>query len=122
DPTKYPQRVAETLSFQPDIVLVFGTNEGVHNIFEPIEQQWASGTLPKWVFSDGGEVDELWQFIGNDDALRLRVTGTVPGTNNLLFGAFRSSYLSTFSDGSSPDTFGTAGSYDITYLLSYSVV
>ncbi|HVY44575.1 MAG TPA: ABC transporter substrate-binding protein, partial [Minicystis sp.] len=122
DPTKYPQRVAEVLTDQPDIVLVFGTNEGVTQVFQPIENQWVAGNRPLWVFSDGGEIKELWDGIKGNDSLRQRVTGTVPGTNGPLFQSFRSAYLGSFTDGTSPDVFGTAGSYDITYLLAYSAV
>jgi hypothetical protein len=46
------------------------------------------------------------------DALRVRVTGTIPGTTNILFNAFRSEYTSQFTDGTSPDVFGAAGPLD----------
>ncbi len=120
DPVKESQRVTETIAQQPDIILVFGTTEGIINIFEPIEKGWTGTDKPDWVFSDGGEVPTLYQYIGTDDALRKRVTGTVPGTNNPRYENFRNAY--SFNDGTSADTFGTAGAYDITYLLAYSVV
>ncbi len=50
-----------------------------------------------------------------------RVLGTVPGTTNLNFKTFVSLYKSQYSDGSSPDVFGAAGSYDATYLISYAI-
>ncbi len=51
----------------------------------------------------GGEMPTLYQYIGKNDALRARVTGTVPGTNNPIFENFRNLY--SFDDGTSPDTF-----------------
>jgi ABC-type branched-subunit amino acid transport system substrate-binding protein len=123
DPVNESATVTNTINFEPDIILVFGTTEGVTNLFEPIENGWIGAQRPLWVFSDGGEVPTLTSTInkiGGSTSLRARVTGTVPGTNNSLFQTFRNAY--NFTDGSSADTFGTAGSYDITYLLSYSVV
>ena len=127
NPTKYPQTVAQTLAFKPNVTLVFGANEGVSEVFSKIEEQWNGAPMvtyrSQFIFSDAGEIPELWQYIADNDAggtLRPRVRGTVPGTDNTLFKTFRSAYTSKYQDGSSPDVFGVAGGYDIIYLLGYS--
>jgi branched-chain amino acid transport system substrate-binding protein len=124
DPPIYAQTVTAALGLQPHIILVFGTEEGIEDVFEPIDMQWPS-TLPYkpiWVFSDGGETSELRAYVGNNTELRQRVRGTVPGTNNQNFVTFRGHFIDESHDDASPDVFGTAGMYDITYLLAYSIV
>lgn len=127
NPTKYPQTVAQTLAFKPHVTLVFGANEGVTEIFAKIEEQWNGAPMvtyrSQFIFSDAGEIPELWQYIAKNDSsdtLRPRIRGTVPGTDNALFKAFHSAYTSKFQDGTSPDVFGAAGGYDIIYLLGYA--
>jgi branched-chain amino acid transport system substrate-binding protein len=123
-PPDYAQAVAKVLAFQPHIVAIAGTNEGVTEVFAPIEQGWpkAAGFAPAYVFSDGGAVPELWDFVAENDpmgTLRPRIHGTEPGTAGPRFDLFRSNFLAHFADESSPDVFG-AGAYDIVYLLAYS--
>ena len=127
NPTKYPQTVAQVLAFKPHVTLVFGANEGVTDIFAKIEEQWNGAPMvsyrSQFIFSDAGEIPELWQYIAKNDSgdtLRPRIRGTVPGTDNTLFNNFRSAYTSKYQDGTSPDVFGVAGGYDIIYLLGYS--
>jgi branched-chain amino acid transport system substrate-binding protein len=127
NPTKYPQTVAQTLAFKPNVTLVFGANEGVTDIFAKIEEQWNGAPMvsyrSQFIFSDAGEIPELWTYVAKNDAadtLRPRIRGTVPGTDNDLFKTFHSAYTSKFQDGTSPDVFGAAGGYDIIYLLGYS--
>jgi branched-chain amino acid transport system substrate-binding protein len=128
DPPKYAQVVTDVLKKKPHIVLDFGTNESILNVLQPIEDGW-NGAQPTvsyrahFVTADGGLIPELWdKVVAKNDGLRKRITGTVPGTNNDLFKAFKSSYSTQFKDGTSPDAFGAAGSYDILYLLAYSIV
>ena len=110
------------LSFKPDIVLNLCTDEGVNEVFAPVENQWPQGTPgPHWVFGDGGETASLWKAIGNRDELRRRTTGTVPGTNNSIFQTFKFKYDSRhFNDGTDPAALGPAGSYDSLHLVAYS--
>lgn len=124
NPTKYDQAVTQVLDDTPHILIILGTTEVVTDLLKPIEDGWPSGLpyRPTYVLSDGGVVNELWETVGTDDALRRRVTGTIPGTTNILFNAFRSEYNSQFMDGTSPDVFGSAGAYDATYLLAYGAV
>jgi len=115
--------VEELLAFEPHIVLIFGSTGGVTGVFKPLEEQWANPQYrPRYIFSDGGVVNELWMFVNDDDELRRRIRGTVPGTDNALFRTFRSSYNAVFDDGTSPDVFGAAGGYDAVYLLAYAAV
>jgi branched-chain amino acid transport system substrate-binding protein len=128
DPTRYPDKVAQILAFKPHVVLVFGTNEGVTNVFSPIVDGWANATkgspqpLPRFLFSDGGEVPDLWDKIGANKDLRSRILGTVPGTNNGLYLGFKSAYKTKFSNDGDPAVFGAAGSYDAAYLLGFAAV
>ncbi len=126
NPTDYPGTVSAMLGFKPHITLVFGANEGITDVFSKIEEQW-SAAVPyhsQFIFSDAGEIPELWEFVGKrdpmDPTLRTRIRGTVPGTANNLFNAFRSAYASKYQDGTSAEVFGVAGGYDIVYLLGYS--
>lgn len=125
DPPKYAEAVAHIIEQLPHIVMLFGAREAVTDVFAKVEEQWPSTAphRPFYVFSDGGEVSELWDFLLNNDpsdSARKRVIGTVPGTNNANYKTFRNLYNATVSDGSSPDVFGTAGAYDSVYLLAYS--
>jgi ABC-type branched-subunit amino acid transport system substrate-binding protein len=123
NPTKFPQTVSQTLTFKPHITLIFGANEGITDIFAKIEEQWGADPRSRFIFSDAGEIPELWQYIAKNDVdgkMRPRISGTVPGTDNSLFQFFRTAYKAKFQDGTSPDVFGVAGGYDIIYLLGYS--
>ena len=128
DPPKYAEARLAALAGKPHIILVFGTTEAVTEIFAPVEQQWDSSQppvthKPHWLFSDGGLVPDLWDtVVTTNDALRRRVTGTVPGTTDLLFQSYKQNYTTKYGgDGTSPDVFGGAGAYDATYLIAYSV-
>lgn len=123
-PTKFPETVSAVLAFEPHITLVVGTYEGIVDVFIPVEEGWpaASTYRSSFVFSDGGKLPELWQFVAANDpdgSLRKRISGTTPGADNKLFHTFRAGFLAKFMDGASPDVFGAAGGYDITYLLAY---
>jgi branched-chain amino acid transport system substrate-binding protein len=127
NPTKYPETLTKIFAFQPHILLNFGTNESVTEIFINVEKNWETEAkvpyFPLHLFADGGELSELWTFLQTtdpNDTIRKRVLGTVPGTNNTNYKAFRSLYNSQWTDGTSPDVFGTAGSYDSLYLIAYA--
>jgi branched-chain amino acid transport system substrate-binding protein len=123
NPPRYEQAVQQALSLAPHILLIFGTAEGVVDVFQPIEGGWQAAHRARVMFSDGGVVNQLWDYVGTNAELRRRVTGTVPGTMNSLFLAFRGEYNTQYmDDGTSPDVFGAAGAYDATYLLAYSAV
>jgi branched-chain amino acid transport system substrate-binding protein len=129
-------------SFAPDVIFLFGFNEGPDQIFTAVESQWtvpADGHRPFWIMSDGDQVTSLWAThpdptimnqmdpadISTEDQ-RERVIGTVPGTNPSSwpnYGTFLSHFAGTYgiADGSA-DTIGPAGAYDILYLLAYSTV
>ncbi len=125
DPTKYGTQVAATLAQEPHIIFIIGTTEGVQSVFEPIDEGWTNSTYyPIYVFSDGGEVPELTTYVASPkgpgaSTLRTRISGSVPGTNNMLYQAFLSEYMGAFNTGD-PTVFGAAGAYDIAYLLGYA--
>jgi branched-chain amino acid transport system substrate-binding protein len=129
--------VGQAVTFAPDVIFLFGFNEGPDQIMTAIESQWvvpADMHRPMWVFSDGGQVSSLWTpdmttkkaDITTED-LRTRVTGSVPGVNTSYgpYATFRTEWFSsTYSMGGtvSPDTMGPAGAYDIIYMLAYSTI
>lgn len=128
DPLKYGDAISAVLTLRPHIVLIFGGNEGITNILTAIEEQWNTTAQspvpsyrPRYIFSDGGEVAPLWTYVDKNDDLRKRISGTAPGAgvDEPLFKSFHAAYLSKFPSGS-PDVFGAAGAYDITYLLAYA--
>ena len=115
--------VAQVVTFQPNIVALFGTNEVISSGLDTIEQTWPGGSSPPprpyYLISDGGEVQEMLDEITKNPGVRTRVRGTVPGTNNSLFQAFNLKYSGKY--GSFPNVFGQAGSYDSIYLLAYAI-
>jgi ABC-type branched-subunit amino acid transport system substrate-binding protein len=127
NPTSYASAVSAITSFKPHIVYMFGFNEGVTDVFGPVEQAWLDVNFrPKYVFSDGMLVSELPTTIDEQgplaDDLRTRVTGTVPGSVSPIFNLFKIAYQTEFAP-MTPDeasTFGAAGAYDATYLLAYA--
>lgn len=123
------QAVEKLLDQAPHIILLFGTTESITDVLRPVEQRWDTANpnashRPRYVFADGGVVDELWTYVGKNDDLRRRILGTIPGTNHStpgsVFSSFKSRYLSVVKDGTSPDVFGAAGAYDATYLLMFA--
>lgn len=132
-PTKYPEIVDKMTTdpsgpFLPHIVFALGTAEAVTDIMKGankgIEFSWPTspdpGYRPRYVFGDGGEVTDLIAAIGGDNALRLRVGGSVPGTKGTLFNQFILNYQSKYGNSPDPSVFGPAGSYDTIYLLAYA--
>jgi branched-chain amino acid transport system substrate-binding protein len=113
---------ATMLSFQPHLMIVIAISEGISEILTPIEAQWTLPAYrPHYLYTDGGQIPELVKAVGSNAGLRQRILGTVPGTTGQLYQIFRTNYLATIKDGTSPDVFGTAGAYDATYLLAYSI-
>ena len=51
------------------------------DVFAPIEEQWpaAAAYRPRYIFSDGGEIDSLWGYSKMTDELRKRISGSAPG-------------------------------------------
>jgi branched-chain amino acid transport system substrate-binding protein len=126
-PVTLTDTVAEILDFAPDIAIVLGTEEGITGVLAPVESQWSGRhpgvSGPRWILGDGGLQTALYDAVGSNDDLRQRITGTVPGTSNMLFQNFKTRYQSkNFGDGTDAEVFGAAGSYDAVYLLAYSAV
>ncbi len=127
NPPHYQDAIDAALQAKPHIIAIFGTKQAVEDVMVPIEAGWdttgpAVTYRPRYLFADGGYIPELFAAIGADDDLRQRVSGSVPGTTNSLFSAFKNAYNSKFNGQGSPDVFGAAGSYDATYLLAYAAV
>ncbi|WP_197041220.1 ABC transporter substrate-binding protein [Chondromyces apiculatus] len=121
---RYEEAVQAALDLEPHIIFSLGTRESVLDVLAPIEEGWQLGAYrPRYVLSDGSVIPQLWESVVQGDTdLRHRITGTIPGTSNPRFNAFRGDYIGQFNDGTSPDVFGAAGAYDAAYLLAYSAV
>jgi ABC-type branched-subunit amino acid transport system substrate-binding protein len=117
-----PSAAASQVVTDKDNLLVgIGTTEIITKFLTPVEANWPSATpRPLYLFSDAGEKPELLTAVTGNDPLRLRVRGTVPGTNNPLFGAFSIQYQGKY--GSVANVFGMAGAYDSVYILAYTMV
>ena len=113
--------VAGILAAKNNLIVGIGTTEIITQFLTPIETNWPSAT-PRalYLFSDAGEKPELITAVTGNDALRQRVRGTVPGTNNALFGAFNIQYQGKY--GAIANVFGMAGAYDSLYLVAYAMV
>lgn len=116
---KYAAATAALVQFQPHVILLVGTAEGVLSVFKPTEQQWTATFRPRWLMSDGEQVAELWQTVSGDAQLRARVLGTSPGSTSALYDKFRSRYGATFTDGTIADQYA-ASSFDAAYLLAFA--
>src|SRR5262249_7156528 len=94
------------LDFGPHIVLSIGTAEAVPGILSPVEGAWAtrhpSDPPPEWVFTDGGQADELLVAAGETSDLRARIRGTVPGSRGPLYDKFLFDYRAEYSNGPTP--------------------
>jgi ABC-type branched-subunit amino acid transport system substrate-binding protein len=112
---------AKVQSFAPHIILSIGTGEAISGLLTPIEAGWPAAhptqAKPQWLFTDGGQATQLLT-AASDVELRTRVRGTVPGSRGPLYGAFVNHYTQVYAD--QPPTFGSAGAYDIVYLLAYA--
>lgn len=125
DPTSYAARIDEMMTFKPHVVFALGTAESVTEIMSPIEAQWAMitpdpGFRPRYVFGDGGEVEDVKNAVKGNDELRKRISGSVPGTEGGLFNTFVLNYQAKFGTDPDPKVFGPAGSYDSVYLIAYA--
>lgn len=117
-------------NFAPNVIFLFGFNEGPDNVMPAVEGAWTATDRAQWILSDGCQVSSLWNTTITTDELRGRVTGSVPGANvkyqpyNAFRLAWNGSPYATDSMGNprSPDTLGPAGAYDITYMFAYSAV
>lgn len=120
DPSSLATKVlAETTT--PSLLLLFGTSEVITKFMTPVEAGWPmAAPRPLYLLSDAAKKQELLDLVKGNDALRLRVRGTVPGTSSSLFQTFALHYQGKF--GAPPSVFGTAGAYDATYILAYTMV
>lgn len=132
NPEDYGGAIAAAKSLEAHIIFVLGTDEGTQEIIKPLEEQWPELGLdykPIYVLGDGGFTQALEALVdaqptsAEQNDLRSRLRGSVPGTtadNNPLFSTFASSFQSKSYEGS-PNTFGAAGGYDITYLMAFAM-
>jgi len=115
-----PSAAASQVVNDGDNLLVgIGTTEIITLFLTPVETNWLTGPRPLYLFSDAGEKPELLTAVTGNNPLRQRVRGTVPGTNNPLFGAFSLQYQGKYG---ATDVFGMAGAYDSVYLIAYCIV
>ena len=129
---------ATIAAFAPDIIFLFGFNEGPDFIFTNVEKQWPtplptatarSGSSPTAARTRASGPPARPRLMAADittEDERERVSGSAPGVLPSTYPPFNG-FLTEFSssaykgDGSA-DTLGPAGAYDILYLLAYSTV
>lgn len=136
DPTQVATQTAiaqSFITFQPDIVVVFGTAESVTNVLLPFEQGLTlaaadAGTTANrawYVLIDSNKVQELINGLSAanvpaDLRTRIRGTGVTPeATSASVFGAFNTAYSARFGD--NPRVAGMGPSYDGMYALAYAL-
>ena len=106
---------------KPHLIVLVGTAEIITKLLVPVEANWpASGTpRPLYLLADGARKQEALDATKGNDALRVRIRGTVPGTSNALFSTFNVRYQGKYS--ATASIFGMAGAYDSVYLLVYGM-
>lgn len=127
----FSSRIAETIAFEPNIIVIAGTSEAVEKLVKPLEAQWPSSKpRPYFIVSDGLKGASLLDLVKADDAaanpnpLRTRIRGTAPGRPTRITASFSLRFTSTFSDAKLANevgSFGTAGAYDAAYLILYAL-
>jgi branched-chain amino acid transport system substrate-binding protein len=111
--------VDQLVAFKPHIVLPLGTTEGVTEIMAGVEAKWSGAApRPRYLFTDGGRVDEMLSAT-QDESLRTRVMGTVPGRKGAKFDAFALRFEQRY--GKTPGLF-SENAYDAAYLIAYAIV
>ncbi|MEO7329182.1 MAG: ABC transporter substrate-binding protein [Minicystis sp.] len=120
--------VAKVTAFAPHIIFIFGFTEAIDPMLTSIEQAWvapADKHRPMWVFSDGALSATLLTMAITTEELRVRVSGSVPGVLTETYPPYASFLAqwsaSPYSTGEA-NQLGTAGAYDILYMLAYSAV
>ncbi|RYE75383.1 MAG: hypothetical protein EOO74_10105, partial [Myxococcales bacterium] len=123
---RYQEAIEKLLTTRPHVIFLLGSTETVTEIFKKVEPAWPAGEpRPFYIFADAGNLPETAQavneFAATTTDIRERVLGSVPGANGKLFQTFAFAYSNKFPNSSSAETFGSAGSYDATFLLSYAI-
>jgi branched-chain amino acid transport system substrate-binding protein len=111
-------------AFQPHIIVLFGFSQGT-TLLKLIEAQWPANVMrPRYVLPSPMARGDLTAAVGADDALRKRITGTIPGTwNSPPFENFLDDYeFKWVADAETYPgaTLGAAGGYDAVFLLAYA--
>jgi ABC-type branched-subunit amino acid transport system substrate-binding protein len=106
----------------PDVVLVLGSTQAVTGVVAGIERAWPAGARsPRYVVSSGLQTSELLALSSASKAgLAPRVLGTAPGGNGANVDAFLAHYADAYSDGTAPQTFGVAQTYDALYAIAFA--
>ena len=122
--------VTQLTTFAPNIVVMAGTSEATDDIVRPYESV-GHATLPTYLFADGLKKAELALLLDPADtklpkaadpaALRARIRGTQPGSvTPLAQQFFNFGYKGAYGN-DSVLSYGMAGSYDIAYMLVYTI-
>jgi ABC-type branched-subunit amino acid transport system substrate-binding protein len=108
----------------PDVVILIGYDDTVPYMqaVENSVMTQVDAKKPFYMFSDGGQSDALWKVAAQNAMLRNRIFGTAPGQlrTNATYGTFYND-LKAANKNASPEIFGSAGAYDIVYLLSFAM-
>lgn len=120
-PSSIDMAAKEAISgYEPHLVFLFGFAEALE-IIQTIEQAWVGPNRPYYILSDAALVPDLPVVVAADAALRMRVSGSLPATQNPRYQAFVQHYHENFDKvSSSAEIFGAAGAYDGMFLIAYS--
>jgi branched-chain amino acid transport system substrate-binding protein len=116
----------EVAQFDPDIAVLFGTDE-IAKVFAGIESAWPAGKpRPYYLFSDGALVQNFYDAVearrgdGGADDPRRRIRGTYGATpSGSVFSSFQLR-LASASPESDPYA-GAANAYDAAYAVAYGL-
>jgi ABC-type branched-subunit amino acid transport system substrate-binding protein len=117
-----PSLIAAQLSFQPDIVVLAGTAEGISGFMQPFEEQLriSSPLRPHYVLTDGSKVRELLLLAQDFPDLQGRVHGIGSAPSEAVaWNQYQHAFLQRFPDGQ-PQLFGVATAYDAVYAIGFA--
>ena len=107
----------------PEIAILIGYSE-VSSYISAIESYAANAKAkpPLYILSDGGEDPNVYEVAKQNDDLRTRIFGTAFGQpgSDAAYKSFYDAFTNDVAD-ASPDVAGSAGAYDIVYLLSFGM-
>ncbi len=107
-------------TFQPDIVVMAGTDEATDDIMAPFEAA-NPAKKPLYILADGQKKPKLVTLLNGKEDLRKRIRGVQPGIVTPLAQAFFNfGYKQAYGD-DAVLAYGMAGTYDIGYMIAYAL-
>ena len=119
----YDVAVAAVLRQRPHVLVLAGGAEGINNVLAAVEHNWTPLVTyrPILLLTSNARVSALMDWVGNDEALRKRLRGVLPGRDNPIRQAFESRYRAATGDSAGGKLLGSASAYDAFYTLAYGI-